>query len=275
MRLLLAATLSLFLITSSCKENTSNSEPEVVEGLIWSDEFDGTEWNRDEWIPEFGASGWGNQEYQNYTASKENLSVSDGTLKITAVKVGDGQGRGDYTSARITSARTFGPGTIIQVRAKIPDYRGDGLWPAIWMLGDSIRKGTPWPTCGEIDIMEYVSRAPDVFFSTIHSAANNHTNGTQIGSGNVSLPNIEEEFNTFGIEWHEEYIKFFVNDQDNVIFRINRPQDYNFNNWPFSEPHFFLLNLAVGGTFGGFDVNDDNFPAVFEIDYVRVYELEE
>jgi beta-glucanase (GH16 family) len=275
MRLLLAATLSLFLITSSCKENTSNSEPEVAEGLIWSDEFDGTEWDRNEWIPEFGDSGWGNQEYQNYTASKENLSVSDGTLKITAVKVGDGQGRGDYTSARITSARTFGPGTIIEVRAKIPDYRGDGLWPAIWMLGDSIRKGTPWPTCGEIDIMEYVSRAPDVFFSTIHSAANNHTNGTQIGSGNVSLPNIEEEFNTFGIEWHEEYIKFFVNDQDNVIFRINRPQDYNLNNWPFSEPHFFLLNLAVGGTFGGFDVNDDNFPAVFEIDYVRVYELEE
>lgn len=164
MRILLLASFSLFLSLLSCKENSSNSEPELPEGLLWADEFNGTEWDREEWIPEFGASGWGNQEYQNYTASKENLSVSDGTLKITALKVGDGQGRGDYTSARITSAKTFGPGTLIEVRAKIPDYKGNGLWPAIWMLGDSIRKGTPWPTCGEIDIMEYVSRSPDVFF---------------------------------------------------------------------------------------------------------------
>lgn len=87
MRILLLASFSLFLSLLSCKENSSNSEPELPEGLLWADEFNGTEWDREEWIPEFGASGWGNQEYQNYTASKENLSVSDGTLKITALKV--------------------------------------------------------------------------------------------------------------------------------------------------------------------------------------------
>lgn len=266
--------LALSLLTISCKDSSTNTEPELPEGLIWSDEFNGTDWDRAEWDPDLGTGGgWGNQELQNYTVSDENLVISDGTMKIIARKVGDGQDRGDYTSVRLKSVRTFGPGSLIEVRAKMPDYVGNGLWPAIWMLGDSIRNGTPWPSCGEIDIMEYVSRNPNVFFSTIHSAANNHTNGTQIGSGDVSLPNIEEDFNIFGIEWREDYIKFFVNDINNVVFRVNRPQNSNLDNWPFSEPHFMLLNMAVGGTFGGFDVNDDNFPATFEIDYIRVYDL--
>lgn len=270
---LIVNSLFILLFISSCTDS-GGSEPAPTD-LIWSDEFNGNDWNRSEWNPDLGtANGWGNQELQDYTVSQNNLHVSNGTLKIIARKVKDGGNRGDYTSARIKSIRTFEPGTRIEIRAKMPDYIGNGLWPAIWMLGDSIRNGTPWPNCGEIDIMEYVSRNPDNFFSTIHSAANNHTNGTQIGSGDVLLPNIEEEFNNFGIEWSDDYIKFYVNTRTNVIFRINRPVESDLNNWPFSEPHFILLNMAVGGTFAGFDIDDANFPATFEIDYVRVYKLD-
>jgi beta-glucanase (GH16 family) len=124
--------------------------------------------------------------------------------------------------------------------------------------------------------MEYVSYSPNQFYSTIHSAANNHRDGTQVGSGAVSLPTIEEEFNVFGIIWDEDFIKFYVGDKSNIIFRFNKPENPTAENWPFDKPHYFLLNLAVGGDWGGAQgVNDNNFPAEFKIDYVRVFELEE
>lgn len=260
------------LLFSTCKESGA-TDPELEEGLLWSDEFDGDRLDYDKWFPETGASGWGNNELQNYTAI-QNTEVSDGTLKIIAKKVveGESQERGDYTSARLTSLDSFTYGRM-EIRAKMPDLKGNGLWPAIWMLGDAIRDGGGWPDSGEIDIMEYVSYAPNQFYATIHSNANNHQDGTQLGSGAVSLPNIEEEFNTFGIIWEEEFIKFYVNDPNNTIFRVNKPAEANNDNWPFDKPHFFLLNMAVGGDWGGAQgLNDANFPATMEIDYVRVYE---
>lgn len=260
------------LLFSTCKESGA-TDPELEEGLLWSDEFDGDRLDYDKWFPETGASGWGNNELQNYTAI-QNTEVSDGTLKIIAKKIfeGERQERGDYTSARLTSLDSFTYGRM-EIRAKMPDLKGNGLWPAIWMLGDAIRDGGGWPSSGEIDIMEYVSYAPNQFYATIHSTANNHQDGTQLGSGAVSLPTIEEEFNTFGIIWEEEFIKFYVNDPNNTIFRVNKPAEANNDNWPFDKPHFFLLNMAVGGDWGGAQgLNDANFPATMEIDYVRVYE---
>lgn len=260
------------LLFTTCKESGSTT-PDLEEGLIWSDEFDGDRLDYDKWFPETGASGWGNNELQNYTAI-QNTEVSDGTLKIIAKKVfeGERQERGDYTSARLTSLDSFTYGRM-EIRAKMPDLKGNGLWPAIWMLGDAIRSGGGWPDSGEIDIMEYVSYAPNQFYATIHSNANNHRDGTQLGSGAVSLPTIEEEFNTFGIIWEEDFIKFYVNDPNNTIFRVNKPAEANNDNWPFDKPHFFLLNMAVGGDWGGAQGLDDaNFPATMEIDYVRVYE---
>jgi len=273
MRSTVYSILVVSLLFISCKDKTTNSGSELPEGLLWSDEFNGNDWDRDEWVPELGANGWGNQELQNYTASDDNIEVSNGSLKIIARKVDEGQDVGDYTSARLTGIRTFGPGTRIEVRAKIPDYKGNGLWPAIWMLGDGIRNGESWPFSGEIDIMEYVSRSPNTFFSTIHSEAYNHLKGNQIGSGSIGLENIEEEFNIFGFAWQEDALIFYLNDPRNIFFRVTRPANPTESNWPFSKPHFFLLNMAIGGTFGGFDVNDDNFPATLEIDYVRVFEL--
>ena len=261
--------ISLLLI--NCKDNSASGEEELDDSLKWSDEFDGTTWSRTNWYPELGASGWGNNELQNYTGSSRNIEVSDGTLKIIARKIDEGQDVGDYTSARLLTHESFLYGRL-EVRAKIPDLKGNGLWPAIWMLGDGIRNGVSWPECGEIDIMEYVSYAPNQFYCTLHSGANNHREGTQLGSEALPLNNIEEEFNTFGIVWREDFIKFYLNDSTNVVYRVNKPTSPTDDNWPFDKPHFFLLNLAVGGDWGGAQGLDDaNFPATFEIDYVRVY----
>lgn len=271
-RLLLV--LFLFSISVlSCKSDPVQSDDETIPGLLWADEFDGDRLDYTKWYPELGANGWGNNELQNYTNSNENIQVSDGTLKIIARKVDDGQQRGDYTSARLLTHDSFTYGRM-EIRAKMPDLKGNGLWPAIWMLGDGIRNGESWPFCGEIDIMEYVSYAPNQFYTTIHSEANNHKIGTQLGSGAIQLTNIEEEFNIFGLIWEEDAITFYVNEASNIVFRVNRPATPTDENWPFYKPHFFLLNMAVGGDWGGArGLDDANFPATFEIDYVRVYEL--
>lgn len=240
--------------------------------LVWSDEFDGEEIDAEKWLHQTGASGWGNDELQNYTDG-DNTTVSDGLLSITAEKTGSGQNLGDYSSSRINSTESFTYGHF-EIRAKMPDYRGPGLWPAIWMLGSSIQEGTSWPLCGEIDIMEYVSWNPDNVSSAIHTESNNHTIGNAVTSGHVSLPSAEEEFHVYGLIWTYTYLEFYIDDPDNVILTYNRPGDFNQENWPFDSPFYFLLNIAVGGTYGGVEgVDDDIFPAVMEIDYVRVYQL--
>ncbi|HCD53369.1 MAG TPA: beta-glucanase [Balneolaceae bacterium] len=266
--------ISILVISTGCKSNNTGGKDEL-DGHIWSDEFDGNRYDRENWYPELGAHGWGNNELQEYTGSSDNIVVSDGTLKIVANLEGDGQNVGDYTSARLLTYRTFHYGRI-EIRAKIPADNGNGLWPAIWMLGDGIRNGVSWPDCGEIDIMEYVSYAPNQFYCTIHSAANNHSDGTQLGSGALVLDDIEEEFHNYGIIWTEDYIKFYLDEPTNTVYRVNKPADANTYNWPFSQPHFILLNMAVGGDWGGAQgVDDSIFPATFEIDYVRYFELEE
>jgi len=240
--------------------------------LVWSDEFEGEALNNVWWVHETGASGWGNNELQNYTDG-DNTSVFGGTLKITVEKTGTGQNVGDYTSSRINNTESFTYGRF-EVRARMPEYKGPGLWPAIWMLGRSIREGTSWPLCGEIDIMEYVSWNPDHSSSAIHTGSNNHTLGNAITSDWYNLPSIEEEFHTYGFIWTCKFLKFYIDSVDNIILTYNRPSDYAQSNWPFDRPFYFLFNVAVGGTFGGVEgVDDDIFPATMEIDYVRVYQL--
>lgn len=117
MRRSLFALLSITILFLSCKDSPSNSEPELPEGLLWSDEFDGEDWDRSNWYPELGASGWGNNEWQNYTGIDQNIEVSDGTLKIHALLEGNGQRRGDYTSARMLTYETFLYGRM-EIRAK-------------------------------------------------------------------------------------------------------------------------------------------------------------
>lgn len=270
--------LSIILLTApiiSCSQSPKTTPNTKTDGaLIWSDEFDGTEVNTGTWNFQTGDHGWGNGELQNYTPfGSGTATVSDGYLHITTRLVGEGQKVGDYESARINSKESFLYGRI-EIRAKIPDYKGPGLWPALWMLGENIRS-VGWPTSGEIDIMEYVSRKPDSLLATIHSRVNNHIDGTQISTGFIPLPTIEEEFHNYGLIWEEDKLSFYIDEVDNLVLEIPRPEHPTQENWPFSNPHYFLLNMAVGGNLGGEEIDDSIFPATMLVDYVRVYNLED
>lgn len=239
--------------------------------LVWSDEFDGDVLDADKWKFETGAHGWGNNEWQNYVETGVT-EVSGGTLKITAHKTGPGQHVGDYESARLNSKKSFTYGRL-EIRARIPEHRGNGIWPALWMLGSNIGS-VGWPGCGEIDIMEYVSFEPDQVHFSLHSTANNHRSGTQITTGPVGLPSIEEAFHNYGVLWTRDYLKFYLDDPANVMLTFVRPSPTTAENWPFGQPFYFLMNIAVGGDWGGQQgVDDAIFPAVMEVDYVRVYQV--
>jgi beta-glucanase (GH16 family) len=162
----------------------------------------------------------------------------------------------------------------LEISARIPEHKGNGIWPALWMLGDNI--GTAgWPTCGEIDIMEYVSYAPNETHFSIHSMANNHKIGTQITSGPLPLATIEEEFHIYGFLWTDQYLKFYIDNPKNIKLVFTKPIDASQENWPFAQPFYFLMNIAVGGDWGGAKgVDDSIFPATMEVDYVRVYQVD-
>ncbi len=239
--------------------------------LVWSDEFDGNQVDGEKWTFESGDHGWGNNELQNYV-EEGSTEVSGGTLKIIARQEEQNGVAGSYVSARMNSKTAFTYGKL-EIRAKVPEHKGDGLWPALWMLGSEIN-AVGWPACGEIDIMEYVSFEPDQMHFSLHSTANNHAIGTQITSGPVGLETIEEEFHVYGVLWTASYIKFYIDNEDNVKLNFIRPATSNGDNWPFSKPFYFLMNIAVGGNWGGIEgVDNTIFPAIMEVDYVRVYQV--
>jgi beta-glucanase (GH16 family) len=239
--------------------------------LVWNDEFEGDVLDMTKWKFETGDHGWGNNEWQNYIEG--SVEVANGILKINAQKIGDGQKVGDYVSARLNSTSSFTYGRM-EIRAKIPEHQGNGIWPALWMLGENIGS-VGWPNCGEIDMMEYVSYDPNKVHFSIHSVANNHVNGTQVTSGPVLLETIEEEYHNYGILWSPKSIKFYIDDLDNIQLVFSKPTKPTQDNWPFDKPFYFLMNIAVGGNWGGQQgVDDSIFPASMEVDYVRVYQGE-
>jgi beta-glucanase (GH16 family) len=246
-------------------------DPDYVnpEGLIWSDEFNSATINTANWKFEVGTgdNGWGNNELQYYT-NGDNAKVVDGKLILTAKKVNEDKMQGSYTSTRMISwgKKEFTYGRI-EVRAKLPS--GTGIWPAIWMLGANLGQ-VGWPACGEIDIMEYVGYQPDVVHSTVHTSAGYAGDGS---GSSKSLPTCEEEFHIYGLLWTQESMTFYIDSPDNVV-HVYAPAEKNASNWPFDKPHFFILNVAVGGNWGGAQGIDNTiFPQSMEVDYVRVYEL--
>jgi beta-glucanase (GH16 family) len=140
------------------------------------------------------------------------------------------------------------------------------------MLGDSL-KTAGWPDCGELDILEYVSFQENTIHCAIHCNTHNHVDETQLIS-HVKLDSVEEKFHVYGLEWTEDKLVFYTDNAANVKLTYDRPKNFNADNWPFDKPQHFLMNIAVGGTWGGrAGVDDDQiFPAVMEIDYVRVYQ---
>ena len=263
----------LFVILAACAAAKPTPFSVTTDGgtweLIWADEFD------DEGLPD--SEKWGyetgyvrNDELQYYTEKRtENARVEDGTLIIEARKDGGvpGATRG-YTSASLhtkdTATWTYGR---IEVRAKLP--RGIGTWPAIWTLGVNIDE-VGWPKCGEIDIMEHVGYDPGRLYGNIHTEAYNHVKRTNKGSS-VYMPNPYEDFHIYAIEWFEDRIDFFIDGNKYFTFENEHT---GVDAWPYDAPHYLILNLAIGGSWGGQKgVDDSIFPQPYVIDYVRVFKL--
>lgn len=239
---------------------------------VWSDEFDytgtpdTTKWNYDlgDGCPD--VCGWGNNEAQYYTADSKNVRVENGNLIIEAHL--DSLGGKAYTSTRIVSKHKgdwlYGR---IEVRARLP--KGKGTWPAIWMLSTDWKYGG-WPASGEIDIMEHVGYDPGVIHGTIHTEKYNHIKQTQ-KEGKLTISDAMNEFHVYAIDWTKDKIDFFVD--ENLYHTVTRDQQDDFNGWPFDQKFHLIMNIAVGGNWGGKEGIDDSiWPQKMEIDYVRVYQ---
>jgi beta-glucanase (GH16 family) len=235
--------------------------------LVWSDEFerdgapDDTRWNYD-----VGGHGWGNDELQFYTADRrENARVEGGHLVIEARRE-PWHGR-SYTSARLTSKGkgdwTYGR---IEVRAQLP--AGRGSWPAIWTLGTK----TPyrWPDDGEIDVMEHVGFDAGVVHAAVHTRTYNHVRGTH-RTASMPVPDASTGFHVYATDWSPDRIETSIDGR--VFFTFPREPGGGHAAWPFDGPQHLLLNVAVGGKWGGRQgVDDATLPYRFVIDYVRVYQ---
>lgn len=266
-RILVAGILLCFLFARKESEAQSNFNK-----LVWSDEFnyeglpDSLKWGYDKGTGCPQNCGWGNKELQYYTWNRaENARVQNGHLIIEARRE-EYQGAA-YTSARLAS-RNKGDWQYgrMEIRAKLP--AGRGLWPAIWMLPTQWEYGG-WPRSGEIDIMENVGYWPDSVFGTVHTKAYNGMLGTQITKG-ISHPDLSSAFHVYAIEWTADSISFLVDGQSYNHFKNDRT---GFAAWPFDKEFHLLLNIAVGGNWGGkFGVDEAVFPRQMIVDWVRVYQ---
>jgi beta-glucanase (GH16 family) len=251
------------LLLMACKATKHSGQKEQ---LVWSDEFnytglpDSSRWNYD-----IGGHGWGNEELQYYTGKRtENTRVENGHLIIETQKE-NWQGM-KYTSARLV---TKGKGEWqygrVEVKAKIPNGRGS--WPAIWMLGTN----TPlnWPDDGEIDIMEHVGYNQGTVHASVHCKKYYHSIGTQ-KTGTIQVPDCSTDFHVYATEWDKDSLRVSVD--GNVYFSFAN-EHTGYAAWPFDNKMYLLLNIAVGGHWGGQQgIDDAIFPKRMEINYVRVYQ---
>lgn len=237
--------------------------------LVWSDEFaqpglpDARRWSYD-----VGGEGWGNHEKQFYTDGRlENARVEGGHLIIEARKE-PWQGA-DYTSARlVTKNKGDWSAGRFEIRAKLPE--GRGTWPAIWMLPTVWNLGNGgWPDNGEIDIMEHVGHNPGVVHASTHTQKNQWKNHTQ-RTATVPVPDFQTHFHTYAMEWDAEEIRVYLDAQ---LYFTSRREGGDWTSWPFTRNFYLVLNLAVGGDWGGEKGIDDKiFPQRMEVDFVRVYQ---
>jgi len=242
--------------------------------LVWSDEFNGPNGSAIDpakWVPETGGGGWGNNELESYTARLENASQRDGNLviKVLAEKYtgADGVTR-NYTSARLKTQGKFSQAYgRFEARIKIP--RGQGIWPAFWMLGNDIDK-PGWPTCGEIDIMENIGKEPALIHGTIHGPGYSGQHGIGAPFALPADQRFADDFHVFAVEWEPNAIRFYVDDH---LYTTRTPAELpKGTKWVYDHPFFLLLNVAVGGGWPGSPDASSVFPQTMLVDYVRVYE---
>lgn len=263
-KIFIVSVCSVTMVLLGCQPR---SEPE----LVWSDEFDyygspdPAKWDYDvgDGCPDL--CGWGNQELQYYTRDLRNTRVENGILIIEARY--EPANVHPYTSARlVTRGKAHWQYGRIEVRARLP--RGKGTWPAIWMLPAEQRYGG-WPSGGEIDIMEHVGFDEDVVHGTLHAEAYNHLIQTQ-REGVNRVQGATQKFYTYAIDWSEQKITFSVDGKD--YYSVSRLPSDTWRQWPYDQPFYLILNVAVGGSWGGMKgIDEEIFPQRMEIDYVRIY----
>ncbi len=250
--------LAWYHIFSTSPPVQGGDDPDYT-NMVWNDEFevngapDPTKWSYN-----LGAGGWGNNEAQYYTDRLDNAVVQDGVLKIIA-KAENFSGS-SYTSARLVSENkfefTYGK---VEFRAKLPV--GGGTWPATWMLGQNYATN-PWPACGEIDVMEHKGNEPNTIHGTLHYPGNSGGNGN---SGTTTAANASSEFHVYKVIWSPTSIKFYIDDQPAYHSFVNS------SSTPFNSDFFLIMNVAMGGTFGG-TIDSGFTQSAMEVDYVRVYQ---
>jgi len=270
----IAAPLLLCLGVAACAPAKSESQEDP--NLIWHDEFDGAagsgvdpaKWNHDT-----GGQGWGNQERERYTSGTANAALDgNGNLVITAAAEPPTTtdqcwyGTCRYTSARLKSQSRFAQAYgRFEARIRIP--RGQGLWPAFWMLGSDI--GTVgWPQCGEIDVMENIGKEPAIVHGTMHGPG--YSGGNGIGRADTLASGaFADSFHVYAVEWQPDTVRWYV---DGALYHQVTPANLPpGTHWVFNHPFFLLLNVAVGGGWPGDPDSTTTFPQQMTIDYVRVY----
>lgn len=271
--------LSLFACSTSTvdTEKTNEEETEIKKNkfdkLVWSDEFDysgfpdSTKWTYSvgDGCPEL--CGWGNNEFQYYTEKqKKNAWVADGilTIEVHEEKIGNS----NFSSAKlITKDKGDWKYGKFEIRAKLPT--GRGIWSAIWMMPTDTTIYGRWPKCGEIDIMENVGYDPDTIEASAHTGAYYFTIGTQKHDRQY-LPDSDENFHTYILEWEEDQYRVYV---DDIHYFTFQNEGKGFMEWPFDQNFYLILNIAYGGNWGAAKgLDTEKLPQKMEIDYVRVYE---
>jgi beta-glucanase (GH16 family) len=254
---------------------TRAAAPAAVGPLTWSDEFTGSAGSAPDpgkWGRDTGGGGFGNSELEYYTTGTNNAALDgNGDLVITAKRENPANyqcwyGTCQYTSARLLTANTFTQAYgRFEARIKIP--RGQGIWPAFWMLGNNIGS-VGWPASGELDIMENIGREPGIVHGSAHGPG--YSGGNPL-TGQYSLPGgqaFADGFHTFAIDWAPNSVSWSV---DGTVYETHTPADTNGNPWVYDHPFFIILNVAVGGTWPGSPDASSTFPQTMTVDYVRAY----
>lgn len=267
LRKALASTLSLTLAVTSfgfVSVNLSekvDAAPTTSSKLVWSDEFNGSSLDTSKWGYEIGTggSGWGNNELQYYTNRKDNCYVSGGALHIKAKR--ESYNGMNYTSARINTSNKFSfKYGYVEARIAVP--RNQGIWPAFWMLGQNIGS-VGWPKCGEIDIMEAIN-TENKTYGTCHWDSNGHAEyGKSTGNFDIT------QYHKYAVQWDSQFIRFFMD--GSKFYEMNITNNTG-NTEEFHKPFYMILNVAVGGNWPGFSINDAGMPQEMKVDYIRVYQ---
>jgi beta-glucanase (GH16 family) len=275
--------LGCFLLFCARSSETTGAPQAAPYKLTWSDEFSGPDGSRPEasrWTYELGVSrnGWGNHELESYTDRTVNSQIRGGNLVITAKKekfVGADGVEMEYTSARLKTQRKFSQAYgRFEARIKIP--KGQGMWPAFWMLGADISK-VDWPQCGEIDIMENIGKEPGIIHGSLHGPSSVPNRKTGMATSDLTNTfalsagqQFADDFHVYAVEWEPEAVRFYVD--SNLYATFHKADWPSGGTWVFDHPFFIILNVAVGGDWPGPPDKSTKFPQRMLVDYVRAYE---